>query len=100
MSGNDTKVLLDLNYPGFQSDLFELDASEAKKVFKTFKKLRRMTWNEVFRDHGLKWEESKSVPGKFTIRLSQPYRAVVVRDGVLLRFQALHQDHDGAYGKK
>jgi hypothetical protein len=84
----------------FQSELFDLDASEVKKAFKTFKKLRVITWNEVFRDHGLKWEESKSVPGKFTIRLSQSYRAVVIREGRYMRFQALHQDHDGAYGKK
>ena len=51
MSGNDTKVLLDLNSPGFQSELFDLDASDVKKAFKTFKKLRGMTWNAVFRDH-------------------------------------------------
>lgn len=100
MSGNDVKVLLDLNFSGFQSELFGLDISEAKKVFKTFKKLTGMTWNEVFRDHGLKWEEVKSVAGKFTIRLSQSCRAVVVRDGAHMRFQAIHQDHDSAYGKK
>lgn len=100
MSGNDEKVLLDLNYPGFQAELFALDISEAKKVLKAFKKLTTMTWNEVFRDHGLKWEPLKSVSGKFTIRLSQSFRAVVIRDGRFMRFQALHQDHDGAYGKK
>ena len=54
MSGNDAKVLLDLNYPEFQSELFDLDISEVKKIFKTFKKLKAMTWNEVFRDHGLR----------------------------------------------
>jgi len=100
VSGNDAKVLLDLNNPGFQSELFDLDVVEVKKAFKTLKKVRGLTWNEVFRDHGLKWEEAKSVPGKFTIRLSQSYRAVVVRDGGFMRFQTLHQDHDGAYGKK
>ena len=100
MSGNDDKVLLDLNSPGLQSELFELDVSEVKKIFKTFKKLRGMTWNEVFRDHGLKWEEPKSTSGRFTIRLSQSSRAVVVRDGGFMRFQAFYQDHDGAYGKK
>ena len=100
MSGNDAKVLLDLNYPAFQAELFDVDASEVKKAFKTLKKLRKSTWNKVFRDHGLKWEEMKSVPGKFTIRLSQAYRAVVVRDGGFMRFQALHSDHDGTYGKK
>ena len=102
MSGgnNNEKVLLDLNYPNFQSELFMLDANEIKKLFKTLKKLRTMTWNEVFRDHGLNWEEIKSVTGKYSIRLSQSYRAVVIREGCWIRFQTLHQDHDGAYGKK
>jgi hypothetical protein len=97
---NDGKVLLDLNRPEFQGKLFVLDVGEVKKIFKTFKKLQGLTWNEVFRDNGLKWEEIKSLPGKFTVRLSQSYRAVVVRDGSFMRFQSLHPDHDGAYGKK
>ena len=97
---NDAKVHLDLNAPSFQSDLFSLDVTEVKKVFKTFNKLRALTWNEVFRDKGLHWEEVKSVPGKYTIRLSQSYRAVVTRDAGWMRFAALHLDHDGAYGKK
>ncbi len=100
MSGNDTRILLDLNYPGFQSKLFDLDPSDIRKIFKTFKKLRDLTWNQLFRDHGLHWEEIKSVSGKYTIRLSQSYRAVVVRDGEWMRFIALHSDHDEAYGRK
>ena len=100
MSGNDDKVLLDLNYPEFQTELFDLDISELKKVIKTFKKISTMSWNEVFKDHGLKWEALKSFTGKYTIRLSQSYRAVVTRDGSWMRFQTLHLDHDGAYGKK
>ena len=100
MSGNDAKVLLDLNYPEFQTELFDVDISELKKVIKTFKKIKAMSWNEVFKDHGLKWEEPKSSPGKYTIRLSQSYRAVVLREGSWMRFQTLHLDHDGAYGKK
>jgi len=100
MNGNHQKVLLDLNYPEFQSALLDLDTPEVKKAFKTLKKIRIMTWNDVFLDHGLKWEEIKSVSGKFTIPLSQSYRAVVVRDGSYMRFQILSQDHDAAYGKK
>lgn len=100
MSGNDAKVLLDLNSQTFQADLFDLDASEVKKVLKTLKKLKGLTWNEVFRDRGLNWEEVKSLPGKYTIRLSQSYRAVATREGGWMRFAAIHQDHDGAYGKK
>ena len=100
VSGNAARILLDLNHPGFQSELFALDASEIKKVFKAFKKLKALTWNEVFQDHGLKWEELKSLPGKYTIRLSQSYRAVVVREGAFMRLQTLHRDHDEAYGRK
>ena len=97
---NDDKVRLDLNVPMFQKKLFELDAGEVKKVFKTFLKLQASTWSEVFRDHGLKWEQVKNEPGTFTIRLSISYRAVVEREGQFMLFQTLHLDHDGAYGKK
>jgi hypothetical protein len=100
VSGNAAAVLLDLNDPNFQSELFALDASDIRKVFKTLQKLSGMTWNDVFKDHGLKWEAIKSVTGKYTIRLSQSYRAVALREGAYLRLQSLHLDHDGAYGKK
>lgn len=100
MSGNNAKVLLDLNVPSFQSDLFSLDTAEVKKVFKTLKKLRGSTWNEVFRDQGLHWEEIKSIPGKYTIRVSLSCRAVVTREGGWMRFVTLHQDHDEAYREK
>lgn len=100
MSGNDDRVLLDLNYPAFQDELFDLDAPEIKKIIKALKKIRGLAWNDLFRDHGLKWEEIKSTNGKYTVRLSQSYRAVVVREGCWMRFQALHQDHDRTYGKK
>ncbi len=100
MKGNADRVRLDLNFPLFQEALFDLDVPEVKKIFKTLKKLSGVSWNELFRDHGLKWEEIRSAPGKYTLRLSQSYRAVVVRDNGLMRFQALHLDHDRTYGKK
>lgn len=97
---NDDRVLLDLNVPMFQKKLFDLDAGEVKKVFKTFQKIQMMTWNEVFRDHGFKWEQIKNEPGTFSFRLSKSYRAVVEREGACMLFQTLHLDHDEAYGKK
>jgi inosine/xanthosine triphosphate pyrophosphatase family protein len=100
MRGNDEKVILDLNYPEFQSQLLDLEPTELRKVFKSLKKIRALTWQAVFQDKGLHWEELKSRPGKYTVRLSQGYRAVVIRDGTAMRFQALHPDHDSAYGKK
>jgi hypothetical protein len=99
MSNND-KVLLDLNWPAFQSKLFTLDILDLKKILRTFEKLSKLTWNEVFRDHGLKWEEFKSSPGKYSIRLSQSHRAVITREGNFMRFQSIDQDHDRTYGKK
>ncbi len=99
-NGNLANVLLDLNDPLFQSELFALDASDVRKVFKTLQKLSVMTWNDVFKDHGLKWEAIKSLTDKYTLRLSQSYRAVALRQGAFMRLQSLHLDHDGAYGKK
>ncbi|MDB5796876.1 MAG: hypothetical protein JWP36_778 [Paucimonas sp.] len=98
--GNDSRVLLDLNYLEFQKELFNLDVGDVRKIFATFKKLRAMTWQEIFKDKGLHWEEVKTVSGKYTVRLSQSYRAVVRRDGDYMRFASLHPDHDGAYGRK
>jgi hypothetical protein len=36
-----------------------------------------MDWSAVYGDPGLKWEQVKGAPGKFTIRLSRASRAVV-----------------------
>jgi len=93
------KVLLDLNLPAFQDDLLALEPNEVRLVLKTLSKLRTHDWAEVYRDPGLKWEQIKGAPGKFTVRLSRSSRAVVRRDGDHVRFIALHTDHDGAYGK-
>jgi hypothetical protein len=94
------RVRLDLNFPDFQAQLFSLDVNELKPIFKTFKKLSGMTWAEVYRDSGLKWEEVKTRKGTYTIRVSRQCRTAVARIGDTLCFKALHYDHDGAYGKK
>ncbi len=94
------RVRLDLNFPEFQSQLFALDADELRQVVKTFRKLAGLTWPQVYADHGLKWEELKSMKGRFTIRVSRRFRAVVSREDDFVRFLALHFDHDGAYGRK
>jgi hypothetical protein len=94
------RVLLDLNLPEFQDDLLGLDPEDLRMVIRTLRKLRGLTWDGVYRDHGLKWEAIKGSPGRFTIRLSRRCRAVVRREDNFMRFMALHTDHDGAYGKK
>ena len=94
------RVLIDLNLPALQDDLFNLDANEYRRVAKTLKKIRGMGWEEIYRDHGLKWEAVKASPGTYTLRLSQGSRALVARDGDWMRFLAIRPDHDSAYGKK
>jgi len=95
-----TKILLDLNLPAFQDDLLALEPNEVRLVLKTLRKLRTLDWVAVYRDPGLKWEQIKGAPGKFTVRLPRSSHAVVQRDGNHVRFIALHTDPDGAYGKR
>ena len=94
------RVLLDLNLPAFQSQLFALDAGPLRQVQKSLHKLSKMEWAAVYRDNGLKWEAVKGEPGKFTFRIGQQCRAVGLRHNDHLRIQSLHFDRDSAYGKK
>ena len=94
------RILLDLNLPAFKDDLLALVTMEVRLVLKTMRKLRALDWAAVYRDPGLKWEQVKGAPGRFTIRLSRSSRALVAREGDYMRFIALHTEHDGAYGKK
>ena len=91
-------VRLDLNFHEFQERLFDLDAGELRQAVKTLRKVSRLTWQQVYSDQGLKWEELKSAKGRFTIRVTRQCRAVVSRDGEFMCFLALHFDHDSAYG--
>ena len=96
------EVLLDLNNPVFQEDLFSLGKEEASRVFVTLRKLKRLSWSEVHKDKGLRWElvQSKRGPGGmrlYTIRITDKIRALVCRDDQFMRFLSLHRDHDSAY---
>ena len=89
----------DLNRPGFQRDLLELEKAELLAFFKTLRKLKQLSWSQVYRDKGLRWESIKSVENACTIRVTQKCRAVVQRDQATLKFISLHPDHDSAYKK-
>ena len=93
-------VLLDLNYPDFQTQFLTLDTDELRACVKAIAKIRKMRWEDVHRDPGPKWEQVKGSTGRFTLRITRQARAVVAREGDFMRFQALHFDHDSAYGKK
>lgn len=95
-------IKIDLNNPEFQSDLFGLEKNEQVALIKVLKKIHKLTWTELYSDHGLKWEavlSKKTKTGEriYTFRFSQKYRAVALRQEDYLRLLTLHVDHDSAY---
>jgi hypothetical protein len=99
-------VRLDLNNPVFQENLLNLQKPERHSALETLKKLRQMTWNQVYIDNGLKWEKVFSVippdgvTAIYSLRITQSRRATAYRDGDFIRLLTIAPDHDAAYGKK
>ena len=99
----DDALLLDLNNPVFQRDLFALEKADQLALLSTLKRLRGMTWRQVYADQGLKWETIHSrqgphwatalqLPGQPRLpRRRLPGRAVVEDP------QPPCGDHDSAY---
>lgn len=102
----DALVRLDLNNPVFQDNLFTLQKPDRHSALETLNKLRRMTWGQVYRDNGLKWEKIASLtppPGVgavYSLRITQARRATAYRDGDFLRFLTIAPDHDATCGRK
>jgi hypothetical protein len=99
---NAGQVHLDLNHREFQGDLFGLAKENQRSVMTTLGKLSVMTWDQVYRDPGLRWEAIVSVRGPnggrlYSLRVGKGFRAVAFRDGDWLRLLALHPGHDSAY---
>lgn len=95
-------ILIDINNPVFQEDLFSLEKEEAVNILGTLRKIKKLSWIEIYKDKGLKWElvQSKTGPGDqrlYTVRVSKKFRAVVYREAQFIRFLSLHPDHDSAY---
>lgn len=100
------KLQLDLNNEVFQKAWLQLDKSERDRVTDTLKKLQQLTWEQVYRDQGLKWEKVSSVKTPegiqaiYTLRITKSRRATAIRQGNFLRLLTVEPDHDAAYGKK
>ena len=103
---NEKRVRLDLNNEVFQDNLLALDKTESARVLNTLRKLRQMTWTQVYRDSGLKWEKIESVKppsgidAVYSLRITQARRATAYRTGDFMRFLTIQQDHDSTYGRK
>ena len=97
-----SELRFDLNSPEFQRALFMLDKSEQRLVLTTLGKLFKMTWEQVYRDSGLRWEAILSKTGPsgqrlYSLRIGRGFRALATRDRDFLRLLSLHPDHDAAY---
>ena len=100
------RVLLDLNNEVFQENWLGLDKAERNRVTDAQRKLRQQTWDQVYRDPGLKWEKIASIkppPGiaaLYSLRITQSRRATAYRDGDYMRLLTIAANHDATYGKK
>lgn len=99
-------VRLDLNNPVFQENLLALQKAERHAALDTLNKIRKLTWNQLYRDHGLNWEKVFSlkppigVDAIYSLRITLSRRATAFRDGEFIRLLTIAPDHDSTYGKK
>ena len=106
MGSDDTPILLDLNNPVFQTNLFELQKIERNAAIDSLRKIRQLTWNQLYRDNGLKWEKIVSVKPPigvdaiYSLRITQSRRCTAYREGSFLRLLTVAPDHDSTYGRK
>ena len=106
MASRDTEVRLDLNNPVFQEQLLSLQKNERHAALDTLNKIRKLSWNQLYRDQGIKWEKITSIKppagidAVYSLRISQSRRAAAHRDGDFIRLLTIAPDHDATYGKK
>jgi len=106
MGSNDTPIRLDLNNPVFQETLFGLQKPERNAAIDTLRKIRLLTWGQLYRDNGLKWEKIVSVKPPqgidaiYSLRITQSRRCTAYRDGDFMRFLTVAPGHDSTYGRK
>ena len=106
MVANDALVRLDLNNPVFQEHLLHLQKPDRHAALDTLKKIRQLTWAQLYQDNGLKWEKIVSVKPPsgidaiYSLRITRSRRCTAYRDGDYMRFLTIALDHDSSYGRK
>jgi hypothetical protein len=106
MGSIDDPVRLDLNNPVFQEHLFGLQKPERNAAIDALRKIRLLSWGQLYRDKGLKWEKIVSVKPPmgvdaiYSLRITQSRRCTAYRDGDFMRLLTVASDHDSTYGRK
>ena len=102
----DALVRLDLNNPVFQANLLGLQKPERHAALDTLNKIRQLTWSQLYRDGGLKWEKISSIKPPpdmdaiYSLRITQSRRATAYRDCDFILLLTVAPDHDSTYGRK
>jgi hypothetical protein len=98
-----TKIIIDMNNKQFQLDLFNLEKLEQRALLNTLRKISKLSWEELYKDKGIRWELISSTILEevkvYSFRFSQKYRGTAFRKENYLMLLALFSDHDGAYTK-
>ena len=93
-------VRLDLNNPVFQENLLALQKTERHAALDTLKKIRQLTWSQLYRDKGLKWEKitsikpPKGIEAVYSLRITQSRRCTAYRENDFIRLLTIATDHD------
>ncbi len=99
-------IRLDLNNTVFQEQLLTLQNAERHAALGTLNKIGQLTWNQLYRDPGIKWETITSIKppagidAVYSLRISRSRRATAHREGEYLRLLTIAPDHDATYGRK
>ena len=86
--------------------MLTLQKAERHATLDTLNKIRQLTWNQLYRDPGIKWEKITSIKPLagidviFSLRISRSRRATAHREGEYLRLLTIAPDHDATDGRK
>ena len=99
-------IRLDLNNPVFQEQLLTLQKAEPHAALDNLNKIRQLTWNQLYRDPGIKWEKITSIKPPagidaiYSLRISSSRRATAHREGEYMQLLTIAPDHDATYWGK
>ena len=96
------RVRLDLNNEVFQQEWFALEKVHRISVLEALVKLASLSWDELYKSKGFRWEliQSRRSPDGsrlYSLRITKGFRAVALREGEFLVMLTLNPDHDSAY---
>ena len=78
---------------------------ERHAALDTLNKIRQLTWNQLYRDPGIKWEKITSIKppagidAVYSLRISRSRRATAHREGEYTRLLTIALDHDATDGR-